>query len=63
MMIAIILEINYVYTLHNMPYNVIMPMLFDKNNLCYNIYINYIKCMKNKNKNCNKLLLEFKKCK
>lgn len=46
-----------------MPYNLVLPMLFDKNNHCYNIYINYIKCIKNNNKNCNNLLLQFKKCK
>ena len=46
-----------------MPYNVVLPLLFDKNNLCYNIYLNYLKCIKNKNKNCYNLLLEFKKCK
>ena len=46
-----------------MPYNVVLPLLFDKNNKCYNIYLNYLNCIKNKNKNCYNLLLEFKKCK
>lgn len=48
-----------------MPYNLVLPLLFDKNNHCYNIYINYLKCIKNNNnnKNCNNLLLQFKKCK